>query len=105
MRTGKPICGARSDPRNSSRGRKAGPLTNRDNRLRNGHARRDAEDLEADVVPDLPLLDLQERLVPLDEPVLGHQEDELLEDAVGLDGAPLQNGPSAKEQRNVRKQI
>jgi hypothetical protein len=58
-------------------------------RMRDGNACSDPEQLQPDVERDFALPDLEKRLVSLYEPLLALQEDDFVEDAVGFDRAPL----------------
>lgn len=57
--------------------------------VRDGDARGDAGHLDGYEEGDLAPRDGEQGLVALDEPQLGVEEQEFLEDAVGLDGSPL----------------
>lgn len=72
-------------------------------RVRDGDTCGDADQLQPDVEADLALPDLEKRLVARDEALLALQEDDLVEDAIGLDGTPLGGQPSARPTTRLKK--
>lgn len=70
---------------------------NRRNRLRDGHRGRDTHSLAGYIQRYLAPSHSQQRLIALDEAVLARKEDQFLEDAVRLDGAPADGEEDACE--------
>lgn len=66
-----------------------GKLANCSNSLRDSNAGRNTDSLARDVKTDLAFPDRKHRLVALDEAVLAHEKDDLLQHAVRFDGTPL----------------